>query len=474
MDSRLLSLYNKLPSGPRSLAASLHGWMLYRERYGPESEHLVEQALEHDRWTLPQRKRWQEERLSYVLNRAATRVPYYRQYWAQRRAAGDRASWEYLENWPVLEKSAIREDPRAFVADDCNVRNMVMEATSGSSGTPLTLWRSHATVRAWYALFEARARRWYGVSYRHRWAILGGRLVTPIAQKHPPFWVWNHPLKQLYMSSYHLSSSTIPYYLEALKRYRVDYLLGYSSSLEALAACAFETGWKGISPAVIVTNAEPLDSFQKQLIERAFRCPVRETYGMAEIVAAASECRQGTMHLWPETGWVEALDEGVPAMSGELICTGLLNADMPLIRYRVGDRATLAPSNGICACGRTLPAFASIEGRSDDVLWTPDGRRIGRLDTVFKDRLPIEEAQIIQEKLNTIRVRYVPGRSFNAAAENGLRKILHSYMGAVEITFEQMQRIPRGANGKFRAVVCNLPAEDRPSGQAWAASTGGK
>jgi len=35
-----------------------------------------------------------------------------------------------------------------------------------------------------------------------RWAILGGQVVVPVAQRHQPFWVWNAALNQLYMSSY--------------------------------------------------------------------------------------------------------------------------------------------------------------------------------------------------------------------------------------------------------------------------------
>jgi len=60
---------------------------------------------------------------------------------------------------------------------------------------------------------------------------------------------------------------------------------------------------------------------------------------MAEIVAAASECESGKLHLWPEVGWVEILENNQPVpngTAGDLVCTGLLNRDMPLIRYRVG------------------------------------------------------------------------------------------------------------------------------------------
>ena len=73
----------------------------------------------------------------------------------------------------------------------------------------------------------------------------------------------------------------------------------------------------------------------------------------------------------------------VPAgETGDFVCTGLFNDEMPLIRYRLGDRGARAPE-APCPCGRSLAALASVDGRSDDVLYTRDGRSIGRLDPVF-------------------------------------------------------------------------------------------
>src|SRR5262245_40740114 len=341
MNGALLHFYHRLPAPMRFAAASLRGVYLSSWRYGPKTDQLVEEALHREHWDSRLWKSWQEEQLAFVLNRAATRVPYYREQWAARRRTGDHASWKYLENWPILDKDSVRQNGAAFVADDCNVRRMFHEHTSGTTGKPLDLWWSRKTVQKWYALFEARWRHWYGVSRHDRWAILGGQLITSITDRQPPFWVWNAPLNQLYMSSYHLAPDLIPYYLDALKKYRIKYILGYSSSLNTLAQEILRLERKDLQMAVAITNAEPLLAGQRRSISEAFQCPVRETYGMAEIVAAASECNSGQLHLWPEVGWVEVfdndqfVDDGNP---GELVCTGLLNTDMPLIRYRVGDR----------------------------------------------------------------------------------------------------------------------------------------
>jgi len=463
MTKRALQLYGLLPPFARPLAATLRGLYLRRFRYSRATDELVEQALERDGWDERQWESWREERLAYVLHRAATKVPYYREQWNARRRKGDRASWEILQNWPLLDKEQIRTNPRGFIADGCNPRQMFPEHTSGTTGKPLDIWVAKDTVRRWYALFEARCRAWYGVSRHDRWAILGGQMIVPVSQRRAPFWVWNAALHQLYMSSYHLGQDLIPHYLDALSKYRVKYLCGYSSSLYELALGALRLGRRDLRMAVAITTAEPLLPHQRKTIEDAFQCHVCETYGMVEIVAAASECPYGGLHLWPEVGNIEVVDESRSTYGvgpSPLVCTGLMNADMPLIRYKMGDCGAMPVAEIRCGCGRRLPLIGPIEGRVDDVLVTVDGRRVGRLSPVFK-RLPIQEAQTIQERLDLVRVRYVPTAEFTAAAGRLITERLQARLGHVQVILEPVERVPRGINGKFRTVVCNLPSDDR-------------
>jgi phenylacetate-CoA ligase len=459
-----LKVYHRLPYPAKTLAAAARGRRLVRWRYGPETESLVAEYLARERWSAAQWRAWREERLAFVLDRAATQVSFYREQWARRRRAGDRAAVDVLANWPVLTKEPLREQPRAFLADDCDTRSMFYEHTSGTTGKPLHLWLSRATLRAWFALFEARARHWYGVSRDDRWAILGGQLVAPAARRQPPFWVWNRAQSQLYLSAYHLAPDNIAAYLAAIREHEAVYLLGYPSGLYRLAQVALERGLDAPQMKVVVANAEPLLAHQREAIAAAFGCPARETYGMAEIAAAAGECERGRLHLWPEAGHVEVLadaaDEPVaPGVAGRLIATGLLNADMPLIRYETGDRATLAADG--CGCDRTLPVLRAIEGRMDDVVYTRDGRAIGRLDPVFKADLPLREAQIVQEDWGVLRVLYVPGENFTARDGEALVRRIHDRTGEdMTVILEAVEAIPRAANGKFRAVISRIDSSE--------------
>ncbi|MCS7279981.1 MAG: hypothetical protein NZ530_08045, partial [Thermodesulfobacteriaceae bacterium] len=407
-------------------------------------------------------KVWQEERLAYVLHRARHKVPYYREYWDRRRRAGDKASWEILENWPILKKEEVRANPQAFVAEDCDVRRMFNEHTSGTTGTPLNLWVSRRTLREWYALFEARIRRWHGVSFYEPWGIFGGKPVVPFEQKTPPFWVRNYGLNQVYFSVLHIAPWSAPHYIEAIRKFKLTHLIVYTSSLHALACEVPEEDLPVTSNLkVIFTNAEPLFDFQRKKIESVFNCPVRETYGQAEMVCAASECEYGRLHWWPEVGITEILDEQGNKVdsgnAGRLIATGLLNADMPLIRYEVGDLAELGDeTNNTCPCGRNLPILTKVLGRNDDVIVTEDGRKLFLLDIIFDPEFPIKEAQIVQESLHQFTIRVVPAEGWNKYYANRLAQALQERVGKVEVNVEEVNQIERTWAGKFRIIVSRL------------------
>ena len=73
----------------------------------------------------------------------------------------------------------------------------------------------------------------------------------------------------------------------------------------------------------------------------------------------------------------------------------------------------------------------------------------------------MREAQIIQEALDELRVRYVPAPGFSSQTERSIVERLYARMGKIEIGMERVDAVPRGANGKFRAVISNLSTIER-------------
>lgn len=118
------------------------------------------------------------------------------------------------------------------------------------------------------------------------------------------------------------------------------------------------------------TGGETITPAQRELIGRAFGCPVRDSYGASECLTIASECRHGHMHLNADWVILEPVDAALrPVAPGQIgattLLTNLANRVQPVIRYELGDRVRLVP--GPCACGSSLPVI-EVQGRQDDVL----------------------------------------------------------------------------------------------------------
>jgi phenylacetate-CoA ligase len=267
----------------------------------------------------------------------------------------------------------------------------------------------------------------------------------------------------LYMSSYHLAPQYLSHYVRVLRDFRADYIEGYPSSVYAIAQYILESNLAPIPFKACFTTAETLFDFQRQAIGQAFGCKTFNQYGCGEMAVFAAECECGNMHLSPEIGIVDVVDDdNQPVESGQvghLICTSLINEVQPFIRYRIGDLGSLQP--GGCPCGRPLPLLGRIEGRADDVLITRDGRRIGRLDPVFKISRGILEAQIVQDDYENFRVRIVPGVHYTDADGQDIVESLSLRLGKATICIELVPQIERTRAGKFKAVLSNLPENQK-------------
>lgn len=455
-------IYNILPYPLKTLAVSAWGLYLRALRFGGQFDQLVEEAIEREHWSAAQWQSWQKESLAKMLHHAAATVPYYRHQWEQRRRQGDHASPELLANWPVLAKETVRQNPRAFVSESSDRKRLYIDHTGGTTGVPTLIYESRESIRRNYALHEARTRRWFGVDRHNVWGMLGGQKVIPLSQQRPPYWVWNSGLKQLYFSVFHIKPETAKHYVDALWKYRPTHLVVYPSACAILAKFMLEQGLRAPEIKVIICNSESTLPKYRELMHKAFNCPVLDTYGMAELCVAASECLEGTQHYWPDTGIIEVFDHNKQEfisdvrLSGDYVLTGLLNFDMPLIRYANNDIGCLPDWSHTCACGRSLPALASISGRSNDLVVTKDGRELYILDTLYNG-LPVVEGQLIQHAIDEFEVRVIPEDgythdTFFLAITDRLRQ----YLGDVNLRLTEVDEIEKNSNGKFKPFISKL------------------
>lgn len=459
---RFLKSYHALPAPIWPVLASLQAFLLKRRRYGAIYREELPKIRERTSWDHADWEKYQRQQLTDVLNRAARTIPAYRGN-PEVDPRRSEAVLEVLAKWPLLDVEHFRRNPDSYRDPEHGFRRCLTLYTSGSTGSPKKIVRDIRAEQLNYAYTEARWRNTAGVKLGDRWVMIGGQLVVPVQRKRPPFWVAAYPMGQLYMSSYHLQPEFAEDYMRAIRAWRPAYILGYASSLNMLAEFSEKTGIT-LDLQCILSNAEPLYRHVRERLQRVFRCRVVDTYGATEGAFMGFECHAGRMHISPDFGVFEVLrDDGSPCAPGELgraVVTGLTNRAMPLIRYPNGDQVAWATTQE-CKCGCTFPILENIEGRSDDMLQLPNGRRIGRLDPVFKAGFPIREAQIAQVKDEVIEVRLVPeirsdgsGNQWNADYSAQLMTELRARIGPdIPIHIKIVDSIPRGSNNKFKAVV---------------------
>jgi phenylacetate-CoA ligase len=460
-------IYAQSPVWLQNLGVSAYGWLWRNRRFGGNFRRYVAEFSARERFSPAEWEAYQQSELRRLLLSAARSVPYYRDtFRALGLSADDLRAFTLadLRKLPVLPKETIRRQPERFVAEDIPPRMLNTYLTSGTTGTPLAIKFLTEMDRISQAAYEARVRRWAGVDYRMSRAMIGGRLVVPEGDARPPFWRYNLFEKQLYMSAFHISPANAPAYAAALNRMRPDYLVGYASSHFFLARMIAEQGIPMYSPRAILTSSEKLTPEMRATLENVYHTQVFDGYSGVEAVCQASECEQHSMHISPDMGIIEFLDDEdqpvPPGQPGHLVATGLLNFAHPLIRYQTGDLGIL--SHEPCACGRHMPVLKELVGRLEDTVIGRDGRETVRFHGIFVGLPTIVEGQVIQHTLSDLTLKLVVTPAFGEAERKILRQRFSERLGQVNLSFEYVDQIPRSAGGKFRAVISHVPRQAIP------------
>jgi phenylacetate-CoA ligase len=330
--------------------------------------------------------------------------------------------------------------------------------TSGTTGEGLRFAESLESFQREYA-FRFQSYSWAGARLGGRWALCAGHPVVPPDCTAPPFWVYDRANNWLIMSSYHLTSANLPHYIDELKDFKPEMLYGYPSSIFLLALMNKRMG-RLVRPCTVVTSSETLLDHQRREIEDSFQCKAFSYYGNSERAGCMSQCENGLFHVRAEHSYVEILDEQnqpvKPGGKGRLVVTAFGNYATPLIRYDIGDVAVLS-EKATCSCGRGGILVERIIGRVEDYIVTPDGKYVGRLDHLFKNTTNVLMGQIVQDRVDEVRILIVRDGCYTEKDEAIIQKEARTRLGnEINIRFEYVDDIPRTREGKFRFVISHI------------------
>ncbi len=168
-------------------------------------------------------------------------------------------------------------------------------------------------------------------------------------------------------------------------------LIASPHSLRQIAAMDIE-----ISPRRVFACAEKLEAFDRLIIERSFRVPLREIYMATEGLLGVT-CSHGRLHLSEDCmhfGF-EHREDGlvVPVISDFSRRTQIM------ARYRLNDLLRLGGSQ--CACGSPLQVVDEIVGREDDIfcLVGDDGQRVELTPDILRNTIVDTDRSILDFKL---------------------------------------------------------------------------
>lgn len=385
---------------------------------------------------------------------AERHIPFYKEWFAK---AGfipqNMDSIEYYRKLPVLDKDTVRKNQAMMLSDEAKKLGACECETSGSTGTPLHFYLDQNINAASFLLFY---RTW---SMSPGWNLF--RTQAALTGYEEGKCMFNPVNRILYLSSFYINDESVKEYYRLIKKYHVRFLRGYPSAL-FLFAKLLEKNKLQLKFQVIFTGSETLLGFQREYLESFFGAKVIDHYTHWERTASICECMRGRLHAQNDYGFHEILDsDGRPVRQGvgRLVCSSLYNKAMPLFRYDTRDLAEWSEEQN-CPCGCKFPIIKRVIGRIEDIVVTPEGNYVGRLDAAFKYNKHIKFAFLRQYEINELVVNLCVDEEFQMGEEQPLLESeLRKRLGnAINIVYRiaKEDEIPYTSAGKVRFVVSDV------------------
>lgn len=346
---------------------------------------------------------------------------------------------------PILTKDMLKTHGKELLT--CKEKGLIKNHTSGTTGTPLTVYQNWNSVWREQAYFVCYRKR-CGYNYGEPMVSLRGNLTRDeISLK-------IHVSNTLFLSSYNINSKTAETYHRLIEKHHPKAIEGYPSSLYSLALVLRDKGLECHIP-VAFTSSETLFDYQRKLIEQVFHTQVYDHYGTTERTIRLEESLD-------HSGYYEDPGYGIEEYYDDhIISTSLINDVFPLIRYKTDDRIVLKEGVNKSSQGfiDNAGGIERVVGRTDDILVCKDGSMVTRVDFIEEGE-HIKACQWIQNEKGKLEIRIAPDVEFNGkdkkfVIEETLKRCGH---GNMDITTKvcSIDEMVYSKRGKFKLIVNNL------------------
>lgn len=365
---------------------------------------------------------------------------------------------------PVMTKRDLQQPLTQRLSKGFTNKNVFINKTSGSSGTPFIFAKDkfcHALIWAnfmdRYSLFnldlnQAKQARFYGIPLDKK-GYYKERIKDTLSNR-------------FRFSVFDLSDSEMAKNVEKFKNTPFDYINGYTSAIVQFAKYLERNSivLKTVCPSLkaCIVTSEMLFATDKLLLETHLGVPVINEYGAAELGLIAFQNQTDEWIINTEDLFVEILDENNTILpygeEGRIVITSLYNKAHPFIRYDLGDIGTLSKTSTI-----KKPILEKLTGRTSDLVKLPSGKTAAGLTfyyvtkTVIENDNKVKEFIIEQLEINTFKIIYV---SKQVLPEHILIQIKNAITKYLEpnliVTFERKDQLKRSKSGKLKQFTSHL------------------
>ena len=354
---------------------------------------------------------------------------------------------EEIQKLPIIDKNLYREFTYSLVKHNNKYVSYYIDSTSGSTGTPLRIYRSwneRAYMLAKYlrALFLNGYRisdKTYCLPSPHRITI-----TDSILQK--------LGIMRRYSVAY---TEKVEKMVDGYLASAPDFFYANKSQLVKMASYIIENNINIKKPRFYSCVAEVLDINSKKLIESVFGTNMFEIYGAVEFNNLAFQLLGRDYYFFNhDTNILELENNGViNKENGNCIITDLNIFSFPLIRYKLGDWLETNIQNG-------LQVIKKVKGRFDDWVTFRDGTKLPYhyFYVVMAKRLEVKQFRFIQESYDLINVFIVLNESLDKKdfEKKLIQDLKQNVSEKIDYKIIFMEEIPVDPSGKLRMVISKV------------------
>jgi len=401
------------------------------------------------------------ELLADVLRSAKTHVPYYKKI-----ITNDHVFFrEKFDTVPLLEKKDIIQHQNELLDERVNIRDLIKDTTSGSTGTPLTIYRSYTDSFRSGKEIWARRRQYADIGAQDRYAKYYRFLDHDFSYKDII-----QEKNFIALSLMNLTDEGFRDFCTKILEFKPRWFFAVPSATYLFARFLQNSEYGSgefLGFKYIELSGEYVFDYQLELIKNVFKCPVVNHYGSRETWAIATTCENGRFHVVDTNVHLEIVDarnrpipESDIGVRGEVVVTALHNMAMPFIRYRLGDIASWE----VCDCGWDTPVIKLHGARTTEFIITPSGPVSSVVFYLLAEKLNARYDkimigfQVVQTKMDEFVFKVIPAKNFDERiVKEEIERDLAGYLSyPVTVRLETGGNVEALPGGKWKYFISEV------------------